>query len=89
MLDTTSHAYDTAGGTIAPAPEPVDPISVPEGLRAWFESDAAQSYGGLWVALDADLGVVDSDLSPGALKDRLQDGQELIVYVENRSELNP
>ena len=90
MPDDTFVAYRSAGST-RPDLEAAPPVeeAPPSELAAWLRSATARQYEGFWVLLNEQLNVVDSDLSPTALKRRYPDDDESsqLVYIEPRDHI--
>ena len=84
--DTYLHTYISRGATGGLPRSNPDATTKPE-IVNWLRSALARSYEGHWVLLrPPNLDVIDSDLSPSALKTRHPDQDPpLIVYVRPQS----
>jgi hypothetical protein len=101
FVGATNSDYSAVSGTSGPRFEVTDstaedvppltsptPTAIPDGLREWITSDDARQYEGLWVLLDDELAVVDSDRSPSALLRRHSEVPgPRVVYVQPRNDL--
>jgi hypothetical protein len=70
MPDYILAEFNTAGGTVAATVERGTNSTPESPLSVWLRSEGARAYEGRWVLLDPALTVLDTDLSPTALRER-------------------